>query len=187
MNKNHERYNRHRGCGGHRTSSMQKAIWSLWRLLYFLPPPAPQRGGSDSQVAEFERSCWGYNLDQRLLNWKYPTLIRGFLDSTTAQGNRLQYEEPGFESWSQKVPLEECYPPVFLDYLVAQMLKNLPTVREGTGFDPLGWGRSPEGGQQPTSSISCLENPPWTEEPGWLQSTRSEVGHSWRLSMAQLG
>ena len=43
-----------------------------------------------------------------------------------------------------------------------------------------GWGRSPEGGHGNLLQYSCLENPPWIEEPGTLQSIGSQrVGRDW--------
>ena len=46
----------------------------------------------------------------------------------------------------------------------------------------LGSGRSPGEGNGNPLQYSCQENP-WTEEPGWLQSMRSQrVGHDWATS-----
>ena len=52
-------------------------------------------------------------------------------------------------------------------------LKNPPAIAGGIrdmGSIP-GLGRSPEGGHGSPLQYSCLEKPPWTEEPGGLQST----------------
>ena len=58
---------------------------------------------------------------------------------------------------------------------MAQTVKNLPAMREGTGSIP-GLGRSPGKGNGYPLQYSCLEN--FTEEPGGLQSMGSQrVGH----------
>ena len=60
--------------------------------------------------------------------------------------------------------------------LVAQMVKNLPTNVRDLDSIP-GLGRSPGGGNGNPLQYSFLENP-WTEEPGGLQSRRSQrVAH----------
>ena len=48
--------------------------------------------------------------------------------------------------------------PIFLDFLVAQMVKNLPAVWE-TWVRSLGWENSPGGGHGNPLQYSCLENP----------------------------
>ena len=59
--------------------------------------------------------------------------------------------------------------------LVAQMVKNLPEVRE-TWVRSLGW--EDLLAWQPTPAFMPGE-PPWTEEPGGLQSRGSQrVGHN---------
>ena len=62
--------------------------------------------------------------------------------------------------------------------LVAQMIKRLPTMRE-TWVQSLGW-KMQEGLQEglATQSSILAWKIPWTEEPGGLQSMRSQrVGH----------
>ena len=60
--------------------------------------------------------------------------------------------------------------------LVAQTVKNLPVMRE-TQVQSLGWEDPLEKGMATHSSILAWRIP-WTEEPGWLQSTGSQrVGH----------
>ena len=60
--------------------------------------------------------------------------------------------------------------------LVAQMVKNLPAV-EKTQVRSLGQDDALEKGMATHSSILAWRIP-WTEEPGGLQSTRSQrVGH----------
>ena len=54
--------------------------------------------------------------------------------------------------------------------LVAQMVKNLPTMQE-TQVRSLGWEDPLEEEMANPLKYSCLEEIPWTEEPGGLQST----------------
>ena len=62
--------------------------------------------------------------------------------------------------------------------LVAQMVKNLPATQE-TWVQFLGPGDPLEKGMAPHSSILAWRIP-WTEEPGGLQSMRSQrVRHDW--------
>ena len=62
--------------------------------------------------------------------------------------------------------------------LVAQLVKNLPTVRE-TWVRSLGWEDPLEKGMASHSSIPAWEIP-WPEEPGGLQFMESQrVGHDW--------
>ena len=61
--------------------------------------------------------------------------------------------------------------------LVAQMIKNLPTMRE-TWVLSLGWDDPLEEGIATHSSILAWRIP-WTEEPGGLQSVGSQrVGNN---------
>ena len=61
--------------------------------------------------------------------------------------------------------------------LVAQMVKNLPAMRE-TWFQSLGWEDPLEEGMAIHSSILAWR-PPWTEKPDGLQSMGSQrVGHN---------
>ena len=57
-------------------------------------------------------------------------------------------------------------------FLVAQMVKNLPTMQE-TRVWSLGWEDTLEKGMATHSSILAWRTP-WTEEPGGLQSMRSQ-------------
>ena len=60
--------------------------------------------------------------------------------------------------------------------LVAQMVKNLPAMRE-TWVHSLGWEDPLDKGMATHSSI-LAQRIPWTEEPGRLQSAESQrVGH----------
>ena len=60
---------------------------------------------------------------------------------------------------------------------MAQMVKNLPAMQE-TQVQPLGWEDPLEKGMATHFSILAWRIP-WTEEPGGLQSVRSQrVGHN---------
>ena len=60
--------------------------------------------------------------------------------------------------------------------LVAQLIKNLPAVQE-TQIQSLGW-EDPLEKEMATHSSILAWKIPWTEEPGGLQSMRSQkVGH----------
>ena len=59
--------------------------------------------------------------------------------------------------------------------LVAQMVKNLPAKQE-TWVQSLGQEEPLEKGMATHSSIIACRTP-WTEEPGRLQSMRSQVRH----------
>ena len=66
--------------------------------------------------------------------------------------------------------------------LVAQMLKNLPEMRE-TWVQSPGQDDSLEKGMATHSSILAWEIP-WTEEPGGLQSMGSQrVGQDWATTL----
>ena len=61
-------------------------------------------------------------------------------------------------------------------FLVAQMVKNLPSMQE-TQVQPLGWEDPPGEGNGNTLQYFARRIP-WTEEPGGLQSMGSHrVGH----------
>ena len=61
-------------------------------------------------------------------------------------------------------------------FLVAQMVKRLPSVRE-TRVRSLGW-EDPLEKEMATHSSTLAWKIPWTEEPGRLQSMGSQrVGH----------
>ena len=67
--------------------------------------------------------------------------------------------------------------------LVAQMVKNLPTLQE-TWVQSLGWEDPLEKGM-PTHSSILAWRIPWTEEPGGLQSLASQrVRHNWATKRA---
>ena len=60
-----------------------------------------------------------------------------------------------------------------LDSLVAQMVKNLPVIRD-TWVRPLGWKDPLEKGMATHFSVPAWRIP-WTEEPGRLQSKVSDM------------
>ena len=67
----------------------------------------------------------------------------------------------------------------YWDFLVAQMVTNLPAVQE-TWIWSLGWEEDPLGKGMATHSGILAWEIPWTEEPGGLQSLGSQrVGHKW--------
>lgn len=49
--------------------------------------------------------------------------------------------------------------------LMAQWVRPASPTQGRSGFDPLGLGRSPEGGNGNPVQYSCLGNPGWTEKP----------------------
>ena len=65
----------------------------------------------------------------------------------------------GFDSWVRKIPRrrDRLPTPVFLDFLVAYMVKNPPAMRE-TGVRSLGWEDPLEEGMATHSSILAWEN-----------------------------
>ena len=69
-------------------------------------------------------------------------------------------------------------------FLVAQMVKHLPTMLETRVQSP-GWDDLLEQEMATHSSILAWKIP-WTEEPGGLQSKGSQkVGHDWATSLTQ--
>ena len=90
----------------------------------------------------------------------------------------LQCRRPWFDSWVGKIPWrrDRLPTPVFWASLVAQMVKNLPAMRE-TWLQCLDWEDSHGGGHGNPLHYSRLENP---HKPGMLQSMGSQrVGHDW--------
>ena len=68
------------------------------------------------------------------------------------------------------------------DFLVAQMVKCLSTVRE-TWVQALGW-EDPLQKEMAIQSSTIAWKIPWTEDPGRLQSMGSQrVGHDWVTSL----
>ena len=83
-------------------------------------------------------------------------------------------QETLVDSWVRMIPWtrEKLPTPVFLGFLVAQTVKNLPTMWE-TWVQSLGWKDPLEEGMAAHSSILAWRIP-WTEEPGGLQSMGSQ-------------
>ena len=76
-----------------------------------------------------------------------------------------------------KVNLLYIYPTLVWPSLVAQMVQNLPAMR-GTQVQSLGQ-EDPLEEEMATHSRILARRTPWTEEPGGLQSMRSQrVGHN---------
>ena len=72
--------------------------------------------------------------------------------------------------------MQEIFSVFTLTFLVAQMVKHLPTMQE-TGFQSLGWEDLLEKEMATHSNILAWKIP-WTEKPGRLQSMGSQrVGH----------
>ena len=83
-----------------------------------------------------------------------------------------------FNSWVGKIPCRRdgLTTPVFLASLVAQMVKRLPTMWETQVqfLEP----EDPLEKEMTTHSGILAQKIPWAEEPGGLQSIRSQrVGH----------
>ena len=69
------------------------------------------------------------------------------------------------------------------EYMVAQTLKHLPTMRE-TWVQSLGR-EYPQEKEIATHSSTLAWKIPWTEKPGRLQSVGSQrVGHNWMTSLS---
>ena len=90
--------------------------------------------------------------------------------------NHLQCGRPWFHSQVGKIPWrrDRLPTPLFLGFPDAQAVKNPPAMRE-TWVGKISWGRA----WQPTPVFLPGESP-WTEQPGGLQSTRSQRSrHDW--------
>ena len=93
------------------------------------------------------------------------------------------YRTPRTESFWMEVSPSLCLSLFFVlavphGFLVAHMVKNLPTIQE-TWVQPLGQEDLLEKGMATHSSILAWRLP-WTEQPGGLQSTGlQKVGHEW--------
>ena len=120
-----------------------------------LPAPQPQRN----------QLCWC--LDIRL---PVPRPVREISAMSSPQLMVLWYRSP--RTWIQPPH------PYWTASLVAQMAKNLPAMWE-TRVRSLGLEDSLEEGMATHSNILAWRIP-WTEEPGRLQSMRSQrAGHNW--------
>ena len=76
--------------------------------------------------------------------------------------------------WLNRISVSEArLCPMWKDSLVAQLVKNLPAVQETLGWIP-GSGRSPGEGKWLPTPVFLPGESPWIEEPGRLQSMRSQ-------------
>ena len=120
-------------------------------------------------------TCFTYSLHlvliYSLFRWVFPDL------STITQLHPLSKIHPVSLQLLALDLLYAIYPS-----LVAQMVKNLPTVRE-TQVWSLGQEDPLE--KEVTTHSSILAEKPWMEEPGRLQSMGSQrVRHSWATSLS---
>ena len=104
--------------------------------------------------------------------------IKNFPGSSAGKESVCNAGDPGLIPGSGRSPEEGIGYPLQYPWasLVAQMVKNLPAMRD-TRVRSLGWEDSMETGMATHSSILACRVP-WTEEPGRLQSMSSQrVGH----------
>ena len=102
----------------------------------------------------------------------------GFFDSSAGKEFACNARDPGSIPRSGRSPGESIGSPLQYSWasLVAQLVKNLPAMRE-IWVRSLGWEDPLEKGMATHSSI-LIWRIPWTEEPGRLQSMGSQkVGH----------
>ena len=113
--------------------------------------------------------------------YEYLQLIWGSLGSSAGKESACNAGDPGSIPGSGSSPGEGMGYPLQYSWasLVAQMVKNLPAMRE-TWVQSLGWEDSPEEGMTTHSSVLAWRIP-WTEEPGRLQS--KELDMTEQLSM----
>jgi len=104
-----------------------------------------------------------------LLNTAYE-VSQGFPGSSAGKKIHLQCRRPGSITGSGRSPGEQIGYPLQYSWasLVAQMVKNLPTMLDAWILS-LGWEDPLEKGRATHSSILAWRIP-WTEEPGRLQS-----------------
>ena len=92
----------------------------------------------------------------------------GFPDSSVGKESVCSEGDPGSVGSGRSPGEGLALPtPVFLGFLVAQLVKNPPAMRE-TWIRSLGW-EDPQKGMATHSNI-LVWRIPWTEEPGGLQS-----------------
>ena len=109
----------------------------------------------------------------------YTYINMGFLASSAGKESTCNAGDPGLIPGSGRSPGEGIGYPLQNSWasLVAQMVKNLSAMREAWDR-PLGWEDPLEEGMATHSSLFLPGESPWTEEPGGLQSMRSQrVGH----------
>ena len=105
----------------------------------------------------------------------------GFPDSSAGKESACNVGDPGLIPGSGRSPGEGLGYPLQYSWasLVTQTIKNLPAMQEIWVWS-LGWEDPLEEGMAHRPSI-LFWRIPWTEEPGGLQSMRSQrVGHDWK-------
>ena len=103
-----------------------------------------------------------------------PLFYQGFPGSSVGKESACKAGDPGSIPGSGRCPGEGIGHPLQCSWasLVAQLVKNLPAVRE-TWIQSLGWEGSLKKGK--ATHITILSwRIPWTEEPGGLQSMGSQ-------------
>jgi len=114
-------------------------------------------------------------LEQTFLKfiWNHTHTKKTWISKTTLRKNKAGGIMPlHFKCYYKKSPL------------VAQTVKRLPTMQE-TWVWSLGW-EDPLEKEMANCSRTLAWKTPWTEEPGRLQSMRSQrVGHDWATSLSQ--
>ena len=100
---------------------------------------------------------------------------KGFTGSSAGKESASNAGDPGSIPRSGRSPAEDIGYPLQYSWasLVAQVVKNLPAMRE-TWVQSLGWEDSPEEGMTTHSSVLAWRIP-WTEEPGRLQSKELDM------------
>ena len=104
----------------------------------------------------------------------------GFPGSSAGKESTCNAKRPRFDSWLGRYPGEGIGHPLQYSWasLVAQMVKNLPAMWE-TWIWSLDWEDPCRRAWQPIPVFLPGESQ-WTEEPGGLQSMRSQrVGRDW--------
>ena len=98
--------------------------------------------------------------------YEYLQLIWGSLGSSAGEESACNAGDSGSIPGSGSSPGEGIGYPLQYSWasLVAQVVKNLPAMRE-TWVQSLGWEDSPEEGMTTHSSVLAWRIP-WTEEPG---------------------
>ena len=91
--------------------------------------------------------------------WKVLLILKGFPDSSVGKESVCNAGDPGLIPGLGRSRRRDRLPtPVFLDSLVAQIVKNLPVMQE-TWVRSLGWEDPLEEGMATHSSILAWRNP----------------------------
>ena len=112
---------------------------------------------------------------KREATYEYLQLMWGSLGSSAGEESACNAGDSGSIPGSGSSPGEGIGYPLQYSWasLVAQVVKNLPAMRE-TWVQSLGWEDSPEEGMTTHSSVLAWRIP-WTEEPGRLQSKELDM------------